>query len=104
MIVPANDFNVDDWMTSRMTVLRGIESGFSIARSARNGISFVSDPYGRVLSERRSTKDLFTLETEVPEGLSHRTIYAVIGDLFGWLCVVGWGILLISRRRAFFQT
>ena len=104
MIVPANDFNVDDWMTSRMTVLRGIESGFSIARSARNGISFVSDPYGRVLSERRSAKDLFTLETEVPEGLSHRTIYAVIGDLFGWLCVVGWGILLISRRRAFFQT
>lgn len=46
MLVPANDFEVDDWLTARMTVLRGVESGFSIARAARGGgISFVSDSY-----------------------------------------------------------
>ena len=38
MLVPAWDFNVDGWLHSRMALMRGVENGFAVARSARNGI------------------------------------------------------------------
>ena len=102
MLVPANDFEVDDWLTARMTVLRGVESGFSIARAARGGgISFVSDRFGRVLSERRSEVALGVLESEVPISSEEPTIYASIGDLFGGICVIAWVVLIAVRLGAF---
>lgn len=102
MLVPANDFEVDDWLTARMTVLRGVESGFSIARAARGGgISFVSDSYGRVLTERRSDDTMSVLEAEIPLGTTASTVYTSIGDLFGWTCVLGWVILTLLRYGSF---
>jgi apolipoprotein N-acyltransferase len=102
MLVPANDFEVDDWLTARMTVLRGVESGFSIARAARGGgISFVSDRYGRVLAERRSDGSMGVLEASIPLRTAASTVYTSIGDLFGWLCVLGWAVLTILRFRMF---
>lgn len=101
MLVPANDFEVDDWLTSRMTVLRGVESGFSIARAARGGgISFVSDRFGRVLSERRSNAALGILQSEVPIPLAAQTTYASVGDLFGWICVLVWAAFIALRLGA----
>lgn len=104
MIVPAYDFDIDDWLTARMTVLRGVESGFSIARSARNGFSFVSDRYGRVIAERRSGTTLGVLEASAPINADSGTIYTSIGDVFGWFCVLGWAALFFLRsglyRRA----
>jgi apolipoprotein N-acyltransferase len=97
MLVLANDFEVDDWMTARMTALRGVESGYSVARAARHGINFASDPYGRILVERRSGRALSTLTGTVPSGLSEPTTYSRIGDLFGWLCVAGLGALILAR-------
>ncbi|RYF17549.1 MAG: hypothetical protein EOO77_11705, partial [Oxalobacteraceae bacterium] len=76
MLVPANDFDVDDWLTARMTVLRGVESGSSIARAARHGISFVSDRYGRVIAERRSDASMGTLLTRAPADPGGATYYA----------------------------
>lgn len=102
MLVPANDFEVDDWLTSRMTVLRGVESGFSIARAARGGgISFASDRYGRVLAERRSDSSMGVLEAEIPLRTTASTVYTSIGDLFGWLCVLGWVSLIFLRYGLF---
>lgn len=102
MLVPANDFEVDDWLTARITVLRGVESGFSIARAARGGgISFVSDRYGRVLAERRSNGTMGVLAAEIPLPTVATTIYTSIGDLFGWLCVLGWVILTLLRHGLF---
>lgn len=89
MLVPANDFEVDDWLTARMTVLRGVESGFSIARAARGGgISFVSDRYGRIIAERRSDATMGILRSTSLIQFSGPTIYASVGDLFGWICVL----------------
>jgi apolipoprotein N-acyltransferase len=100
IIVIANDFEIDDWLTARMTIMRGIESGTSIVRSARKGISFASDRYGHVISERRSDLDVGILVTDVPLSAHSPTVYARIGELFGWLCLIGWiGVLLILRRR-----
>lgn len=97
MLVLANDFEVDDWMTARMTALRGIEGGYSIARAARHGISFASDRYGRTFVEHRSGRGLSTLSATVPIGPVRPTIYSVIGDAFGWLCVASWAALILAR-------
>jgi apolipoprotein N-acyltransferase len=103
MLVPANDFDVDDWLTARMTVLRGVEDGFSIARAARHGLSFVSDRYGRVTAERRSSAAMGALPARAPADPGGPTFYALTGDLFGWGCVVVWGFLLLLRARGFPQ-
>ena len=49
--VPAWDFVQDDWLHSRMAILRGVENGFSEVRAARKGSLTISDYYGRVNSE-----------------------------------------------------
>lgn len=98
MLVPANDFEVDDWLTARMTILRGVESGFSIARSARGGgMSFVSDRYGRVIAERRSDTAMGALKAQTSLNFDGSTIYSSAGDLFGWMCVLAWGTLIALR-------
>jgi apolipoprotein N-acyltransferase len=35
MLVPAWDFVTDGWLHGRMAILRGVESGFSVARAPR---------------------------------------------------------------------
>ena len=88
MIVPANDFVVDRWMAARMTMLRGVEGGYSVVRTARQGVLSVSDPYGRMLAEAVSGPQTTTMLASIPKvNLSEPTLYARIGDLFGWLCV-----------------
>lgn len=88
MIVPANDFVVDRWMAARMTILRGVEGGYSVVRTARQGLLSVSDPYGRMLAEAASGPQMTTMVAPIPTViLSGPTLYARIGDLFGWLCV-----------------
>ena len=52
LIVSASDFVADGWLHGRMAVLRGVESGFSIARAADLGILTATDDRGRVLAER----------------------------------------------------
>lgn len=82
--VPAWDFYADDWMHSRMAILRGVESGFAIARSARDGRITLSDDRGRVLAEASSVKKDAQLVGTLP--LRHtQTLYARWGDWFAWL-------------------
>jgi apolipoprotein N-acyltransferase len=38
LLVPAWDFDLDCWLHARMAVLRAVENGFALARSARNGL------------------------------------------------------------------
>ena len=52
LLVPAWDLDADGWLHGRMAILRGVESGFSIARAHKQGVLSVSDDRGRVLAER----------------------------------------------------
>jgi apolipoprotein N-acyltransferase len=103
MLVPAWDFNyLDGWMASRITTMRGIENGYTIVRASREGLLTVSDAYGRILAERKSSEmpgssmmARVTVADPVP------TLYTRIGNLFGWICVAAAVVfLLIGRRRA----
>ena len=102
LLVPAWDFVVDGWLHGRMGILRGVESGFSMARAPKQGILTVTDNRGRVLAEREtSTAPFASLLAAVP--VRHdATIYARFGDWFAWANVVLLIVLIASmslRRR-----
>jgi apolipoprotein N-acyltransferase len=93
MPVPAWDFYADDWMHSRMAILRGVESGFAIARTARDGRITLSDDRGRVLAEASSVRKDAQLVGALP--LRHtQTLYARWGDWFAWLDLAALLVLL----------
>ena len=87
LLVPAWDFDDDGWLHGRMAVLRGVDSGFSIARAPKQGVLSISDSRGRVLAERVTGSEPFvTLVAPLP--VQHvGTIYARFGDWFGWFNV-----------------
>jgi apolipoprotein N-acyltransferase len=96
MLVPAWDFDIDRWLHSRMAIVRGVESGFSMARSAKQGILSVSDNRGRVLAERATGQLPFSeLLASVP--VSHTdTLYVRWGDWFGWFNLALFSALLMT--------
>lgn len=88
LLVPAWDFVQDGWLHGRMAVLRGVESGFSIARSAKLGILTVTDDRGRVLAERNTLYSPFATVVAAIPVRHDSTIYSRFGDWFAWLDIV----------------
>ena len=102
LLVPAWDFGVDGWLHGRMAIMRGVESGFAIARAARSGRLTLSDDRGRVVAEASSE----TRDAEVVGDLplrASRTFYVRWGDWFAWvdlgLLVVLLGVAFVVRGR-----
>lgn len=97
MLVPAWDFVADGWLHGRMAILRGVESGFSIARSPKDGLLTASDDRGRVLAQEASNAAPFvSLVAEVPVRNDH-TFYARNDGWFGWANMALFAVLLLSR-------
>ena len=102
LLVPAWDFVDDGWLHDRMAVMRGVESGFTIARAAKQGLLTVTDSRGRVLAQQSSGAAPFaTLLADAPvyhEG----TPYARFGDWFAWLTIaalVSLAVIIPARER-----
>lgn len=83
LLVPAWDFGVDGWLHGRMAIMRGVESGFAVARVARAGRLTLSDDRGRVVAEASSEQHDAQLVGELPLHAS-RTFYGQWGDWFAW--------------------
>jgi apolipoprotein N-acyltransferase len=100
MAVPANDFVKDGWIHARMAVMRGVENGFAVVRSAFNGVQTVSDARGRVLARTSTVQaGMVRLSADVPLGPGP-TLYTRIGDVFAWGCVLAACLLgLLARPR-----
>ena len=102
LLVSANDFVDDGWLHGRMAILRGVESGFSIARSAKLGILTATDDRGRILAERNTVfgaPPFASVIANVP--VRHdATIYSKFGNWFAWLCVLLLAVLGVSIIRA----
>ncbi len=81
---------------AELTVTRTVELGVPMLRSANNGISFIADPYGRILKKTRLFEQAVLFGT-VPRPLP-ATIYRKFGD---WVVLI-YPILLfaglIARR------
>jgi apolipoprotein N-acyltransferase len=101
LLVPAWDFDLDAWLHARMAVLRGVESGFAIVRSARQGLLTVSDRYGRIVAVTASgSAPVASLTVHAGFGSGRPTVYARLGDVFGWFCVISSAAApLASLRR-----
>ena len=92
LLAPAWDFQVDAFWHGHEAVMRTVEDGFSLVRSARGGFMTVADDRGRVLAEARSNSAPFaTVLASVPAG-HDGTLFQMWGDWFGWCAVV----LLVS--------
>lgn len=98
LLVSANDFKLDAWLHSRMAILRGVEGGFSVARSARNGVLTLSDNRGRVLAEEYSNSATFAHLVGTVPTFHSETLYSRLGDWFAWLNL---GVLLSSVITTF---
>ncbi len=83
LLVPAWDFVDDRWVHSRMAILRGVEGGYAIVRTATEGLLTVADAYGRVLAERASNESPEVLLPTVVDAGPSGTFYSRNGDWFG---------------------
>jgi len=99
MLVPAWDFIQDGWLHGRMAILRGVESGLSIARSVKQGILTLSDSRGRVVAQHVTGSAPFDiLVGSLPLG-SGPTFYDRTGDWFAWLNLAFAVLILVPARR-----
>lgn len=85
LLVPAWDFKRDGWLHSRMAVMRGIENGYAVARSARNGRITLSDSRGRMLADVASAEARVTSRVLDLVLRAEPTLYARLGDWFAWI-------------------
>lgn len=108
VMAPASDWPGSEVIHQRMAVLRGVESGFSLARASRGGMVSANDSRGRMIAAGAAVhgQDAVVL-ADLPLGTG-RTLYTRGGDWFGTLCVIltillmlrlGVSIAAAERRR-----
>lgn len=100
LVVPAWDFVDDGWLHGRMAILRGVESGFSIARSAKLGILTATDDRGRVLAERNTVGPSFATAIAAIPVRHDATLYSRLGNWFAWLCVFLLLLALLTTMKS----
>ena len=94
MLAPAWDFHVDAFWHGHIAVMRAVEDGFSLVRSARGGFMTVADDRGRVVAENASDSAPFaTLLATVAAG-HDRTLFQSWGDWFGWFAIALLAVVL----------
>ncbi|MGD0120647.1 MAG: nitrilase-related carbon-nitrogen hydrolase [Candidatus Binatus sp.] len=96
VMAPAADWAGSELIHEQMAVVRGVESGFSIARSARGGMISATDDRGRQLVVQAPLSDKNAVAVaDLPMGTGP-TLYSRTDDWFGRLCVI-FTILLMIR-------
>nr|MDT0661668.1 nitrilase-related carbon-nitrogen hydrolase [Micromonospora sp. DSM 115978] len=99
LLAPAWDFEGDDWLHSRMAVLRGVESGIPVARAARGGRATVSDGSGRIVAEASTVPVDAGAGVAIDAAVKPATGYpgyARFGDWFAWACLVATILLVVA--------
>jgi apolipoprotein N-acyltransferase len=86
--LPSSDTVGVDPFHSQIAAIRAIEGGYSVVRSTRMGLSAAIDPYGRIRGWQSANEqnDRILLATVPSESV--RTLYAITGDLFCYLCLL----------------
>ncbi|HSN07513.1 MAG TPA: nitrilase-related carbon-nitrogen hydrolase [Hanamia sp.] len=103
LCIPAWDFIVDDWLHSRMAILRGVENGFSEVRTARLGRLTISDYFGRVNAEVNSSNEKATSLVGQVSLDRIDTFYTRHGDWFGITVIIAtitFLFLSLVKRKA----
>jgi apolipoprotein N-acyltransferase len=97
VLVPAWDqgVGVDAAWHGHLSLMRGVEDGFTMVRDAKNGLLTASDDRGHVLAEKSTHSDgtLVTMLAAVPER-HDSTLYQKWGDWFAWVDLAALSALL----------
>lgn len=96
LLVPASDWEQIDPAHAIVTVFRGIENGCSVIRQTRNGLSIMTDPRGKILSQMDHFKNTSWVTVGQVPNKKWFALYPIIGDLFGWLSLLGLLYIIIS--------
>jgi apolipoprotein N-acyltransferase len=97
VLVPAWDqgLAVDAAWHGHLSVMRGVENGFTMVRDAKVGLLTASDDRGRILGEASTHSDgsIVTMLASVP--VRHgSTLYQKWGDWFAWVDLAAFAALL----------
>ena len=79
--------------------MRGVESGFTVARAAKTGQLTVSDDRGRVLGEESSGAVPFSSAVVKAPVRHDDTLYVRWGDYFAWANGAGLLFFLFSAMQ-----
>jgi apolipoprotein N-acyltransferase len=96
LFAPSGDWQQIANIHARMAITRAVEEGFSLVRPANHGFTLAADSRGRILGwmDFFSTDDRVMIVNLPTSGV--HTVYARIGDLFAWLCIVVLAAVLAS--------
>ena len=100
LLDPSNDWKaIDPWHT-RMASFRAIEQGFNLVRHTSHGLSAAFDYQGRQLAsmDHYVTTDRVLVAQVPTQGT--RTVYALLGDWFAWVCLVGLAGVVITGIKS----
>jgi apolipoprotein N-acyltransferase len=97
--IPSSDWRGIDPLHSQMAAFRAIEQGHSIIRSTRFGLSAAMTPYGEMVAQMSSfdTNDKIMIAELPVKGV--KTVYAVCGDAFVYLCMGFIVFFFINRGK-----
>ena len=89
LLLPAGDWREVSPYHAQMATVRSIENGVSLLRPVSFAQSIATDRNGRIVAMRNYyDKGQKVLVAHIPVNRV-RTVYAVVGDSFAWLTVVG---------------
>ncbi len=105
MLVPGNDWQEISPYHTYVASIRGIEQGFNLVRAASRGLSASFNYKGERLGQMdyfKRKQDMLNrvFYTDIPTA-GVKTIYAVLGDFFPFLCIailLSLGIIYIRRK------
>lgn len=99
LFIPASDWEEIDPVHTIVAIFRGIENGCSVVRQTRNGLSVMADPGGRIIAEMDHFKNSSWVNTGNVPTKKWFALYPVIGDVFGWLSLIGLVVFIIMPKR-----
>lgn len=96
---PSSDWRGIDPVHTRMAAFRAVEQGHSILRSTRYGLSAAITPYGEFTAQMSSfdQNDKIMIAHLPVQGI--RTLYAVVGDIWVYLCIAFIGLFILYSLR-----
>ena len=103
VLVPAWDqgVDVDAAWHGHLSLMRGVENGFTTVRDAKVGLLTASDDRGHVLAEKSTLHDGAVITMLVTVPVRHdSTLYQKWGDWFAWVDLVVLAALLAFWKQA----
>lgn len=99
LLIPSADWKAITPAHTRVAVFRGIENGCSVVRQTQNGLSVMTDPRGKVITQLdHFSTEKWVMTGEVPvRGLF--ALYPYTGDLAGWLALMGTVFCMMKALR-----